>query len=209
MAVLADLIPGTAVCTPNTQTAAILLATLTCVAIGWVYAVASTLTTIFVANQQDIGVANGLGISLKTLLGTSCVSIYESILVHKMQTAVSEYVVPAVLKAGLPESSLAAYLTALNAGTTSALETVPGINSMIITVGRAAIKPATIEASRPVFLASIAFGIIAILLAVFVPNVEELMTKDVAVTLHSWGSEKLICEWEEDEVALTQFTKVA
>lgn len=61
---------------------------------------------------------------------------------------------------------------------------MPGITAKIIGAGAQAYKVAYSEAFKTVFLATIAFTGLGIILAVFVPNVEKLMTDKVGVTLH-------------------------
>jgi len=87
----------------------------------------------------------------------------------------------------LPISSVAAYLKALSAGSAEALAKVPGITSAIEAAGTMAYRNANMSAYRTVFLTTIAFTGLGVVVNCFVPNVDEKMTDDVATTLHKAG----------------------
>jgi hypothetical protein len=100
-------------------------------------------------------------------------------------------VIPAVISAGLPETSIVNYLTALTSGSSTALAAVKCLTPIIAAAGTRAYRFANTDAYRTVFLTSIPFGVIAIRLTFFIPNVDKLMTLDVATTLHERGVDEL------------------
>lgn len=74
-------------------------------------------------------------------------------------------------------------MTAISAGTSDAFASVPGITDEIIAIGVRAYKVASADAYRTVYLSTIAFSGVAIILTWFAPNTEKFMTQQVVATL--------------------------
>lgn len=98
-----------------------------------------------------------------------------------MAQTVPAVVTPAVEQAGLPASSVASFIAGFTSGS---FADVPGVTDKIIAVGTAAYKVANADAYRTVFLTTIAFTGIAVIISLFSPNVDDKMTNQVAVKLH-------------------------
>jgi hypothetical protein len=75
-------------------------------------------------------------------------------------------------------------------GSASALAAIPGFTPAIQKAGSLAYRVAYMDAYRTIFYVSIAFGALAILISFLIPNVDELMTGDVAATLHGGNREQ-------------------
>ena len=88
-----------------------------------------------------------------------------------------EYVVPAALDAGLPQSSLEKLFEGMQIGDYSSVD---GINPTIEAAVRAAVKTSYSLAFKVVFLVSITFGSLFIIASLICPNVEEYLTGEVA-----------------------------
>lgn len=142
------------------------------------------MTTICIHDQREIGAAAGVAGSTRSIISTIASTVYQVVLRARLAKTIPNNVTPAIIKAGLPLSSIAGYFTALTYSTAEAFAAVPGTNTAIEIAGAHAYKVANAEAFRSVFLTSIAFGCIAIGLSIFIPNVDDLMTHDVAATLH-------------------------
>lgn len=155
-----------------------------CFFIGWNESICLTNSTILVRDQREIGVAGGTAGSVRAALSAVFTAIYTSILSNRLTETVASEVPSTLTDAGLPSSSVADFLEALTAGTSSALEAVPGVTDQIIAVGTAAYKHANSDAYRTVYLSTIAFSGLALILALFAPNTDKLMTGQVAATLH-------------------------
>lgn len=121
------------------------------------------------------------------MISTVAATIYVVVLTNRANKTIPDVVVPAVVKAGLPATSIASYFAAVTSGSAEALAKVTGVTPAIIAAGSRALQVAYCDAYRTVFLTSIAFSGIALVLCFFVPNAEDLMTRDVAVTLHGRG----------------------
>ena len=141
-------------------------ATLGCFGLGYVEILAATAATFVIKNQKQTGTPNGIFGSIQSAGGVLATTVYLVILTNRMTTNAEDMIVPALLKAGLPESSPKDFLTALNSGVASAIEAVPGVTKKIISAGSEALVAAYTDAFQKFFLANIAFGALSVLAAV-------------------------------------------
>jgi MFS family permease len=172
-----------ATCTPDTPTRAIVLMLLGTTLIGANECLTSTMATIVIKDQREIGTALGIGGSSRSFVSTLCGTVYTVVLQNRLATTIPEQVPRALVGAGLPESSVAGFLTAYTNGTQAAFGAVKGLTPGILDAGTRAYKEASADAYRTVFLTTIAFSGIGVLLTWLVPNVDRLLTREVAVTL--------------------------
>lgn len=73
-------------------------------------------------------------------------AVYTTILSSRLSQTVPNQVPSALVKAGLPTSSVADFLTALTSGSAKAMEAIRGISPSIIAAGTAAYKEASSDA---------------------------------------------------------------
>ena len=173
-----------AACTPSTPTVAMVLVFLAVTCIGYNEAVVLPLATICIRDQNEIGTAAGIAGSSRSAISTVASTIYTVVLTARTGQTISSIVPAAVIKAGLPSSSVAQYLAAVAAGgSASALDAVKGMTPEILAAGTQAYRLAYSDSYRTIFLTSIAFGVSGIICSFFVPNVENLLTDSVAATL--------------------------
>jgi hypothetical protein len=102
---------------------------------------------------------------------------------------------PKLIAAGLPPSSVSAFLSAITIGTPEAFSKVVGLTSAIESVGIAAYKVASSHAYQTVFYSTIAFSTTALICAFLTPNVDELMTDTVVATVHRHTDEETAEKW--------------
>ncbi|KAK5126030.1 hypothetical protein LTR85_011385 [Meristemomyces frigidus] len=145
-----------------------------------------TLSTMaLVWEPDDIGLVAGVMGAIRTAAGALATSMYSSILSTELTTYLPQYVGPAAVAAGLPESSIPLLLAGVGAGS---FDAVPGINADIIAAIGSPIKDAYSISFRTVYLCTIPFGAILIAAAVFFcPNVEDYLTDEVARKLQGVG----------------------
>lgn len=110
-----------------------------------------------------------------------------TVLTNEVKDNTNKHVVPALLKAGLPATSLKPLLTALGAGNAKAAEAVPGVTKQILGVAVTTLKAAYAEAFKVDYLVTIAFGGISSIASFFTPSLEHLYTGDVMRRLHVGG----------------------
>lgn len=116
-------------------------------------------------------------------------TVYSAVLTNRLTETIPEEVPPALVKAGLPASSVASFIKGITVGS---FDNVPGVTDSIVTAGLQAYKQANMDAYRTVFYTTIAFSGIGILLSFFVPNVDDRMTGEIAATLHQRKKEKAV-----------------
>lgn len=194
-------------CTVESQGRAIALVIVSLFCIGWNECICFTLTTILIQDQRDIGAATGVSGSTRSIISTIASTVYQVVLRARLKKTVPALVAPAVLKAGLPASSLGSYFGALSVGTTEAFSMVPGITPQIQAAGSYADRVANVSAFKTVFFVSIAFSGTAILLSLFIPNVESLMTGEVSATLHQRHDENMLIGTKSEVKAHPNFTQ--
>ena len=174
-----------AACTADTPTTAICLVWFASLAIGYNEAIALPLCTICIRDQQEIGTATGVAGSSRSAISTIAATIYSVVLTIRVTKTLSTEVPAAVIKAGLPASSVADYMAAIaGGGLPKALAAVKGLTPAIEAVGGRAYQVAYSDAYRTIFLTSLGFGGLAMIIACFVPNIDNLMVDSVAATLH-------------------------
>jgi hypothetical protein len=159
--------------------------TIGCFFTGYLDSIGLAMASICIKDQRDIGTAVGIAGSVRGGVSTIGTAIYTIILSNKLAQYIPAVVGPAVISAGLPASSVPALLGAL--GGIGNATAVPGVNANILAVGGLAYQMASVKAFRVVFLSTIAFGLVGIVLAVCSPSVSDQMTNRVATTLHGKG----------------------
>lgn len=126
--------------------------------------------------------------SIRFLISSIAATVYTVILSNRLTQTIAAQVPPALAAAGLPTSSIPSFIAAFALGP-SALTAIPGITPDIIAAGTTAYKQANADAYRTVFLSNMAFSGVAILCSLLLPNVDHLMTNQVATTLHQGRDE--------------------
>lgn len=138
-----------------------------------------------IKDQRTIGAAGGAAASTRTLVAAICQSVYNSVLTNKKAELIPKHVIPAVISLGLPQTSIPALLKAIAVGTAKALSAVPGMTPQIQAATVAADKLALQESYRVVWLVSLAFTGVGIILALMSPNTQKYLHDKVATTLSS------------------------
>lgn len=149
------------------------------------------ITGIAIDTQAEIGTAVGVAGSMRSTVSTVASTIYTAILTNRLKKTIPDEVPPKLISAGLPSSSVAAFLEAMSIGTPAAFAKVQGLTTSIEAVGVQAYKVASSHAYQTVFYSTIAFSAICVLLAFLTPNVEEQMTDRVMATLHRHTDEEV------------------
>lgn len=179
-AAFAGLLGGVSCVTVDNRSTVIGLLIVGCFFCGWVESVGLAMASILVDDQSEIGTAVGVAGTVRSTVSTVASTVYLAVLANRLGTTVPSKVPAAAIEAGLPASSVAAFIEAIPTGS---FEGVPGVTPHIIDVGVATYKVASAAAYRTVFFTSIAFSGLALILSFFCPNVDDRMTGMVATTL--------------------------
>lgn len=171
-----------ATCTPDTRARACGLVAAGSFFISWMEALAITAITLTTPDQRELGSAGGIGGSIRFLITSIATTVYNVVLSNRRDDEISNKLPPALIRAGLPETSVPSFIQVLTLGP-SALAEVPGINTEIIAAGTRAYKVANANSFRTVFLVTIAFTAVTSIVSLFLPNFDDLLTDKVATTL--------------------------
>jgi hypothetical protein len=136
---------------------------------------------------DDLGLVGGVLGAIRSAAGAIATAMYSSILTSESSRHLPNYVGPAAIEAGLPESSVPALLAGLSTGTFSDVE---GITAGITAAAQEAARNAYSISYRTVFLCTLPFGVILLIASVLAPNVEDYLTDDVARRLHMPNEDK-------------------
>ena len=158
---------------------------------GWVESVGLAISGIAIKDQAEIGTAVGVAGSIRSAVSTIAATVHVVILTNRLETTIPAQVPPALISAGLPATSIADFSKAVTASTPAAFAAVKGLTSEILAIGLAAYKVASASAYQTVFLSTIAFSGVAMILALFAPNVDDKMTDEVISTIHHKKDEKI------------------
>jgi hypothetical protein len=169
---------------PSTHSLVIALGVLATFFIGYVDNITFPGVTL-VLEAQDIGLATGVLGSIRGMGGAIAQSMYVSIFTTNVAKYLPAYVGPAAVEAGLPSSSLPALFAGMAA---SNLTTVPGISPEVIAVVGKQSQLALFKSFSIVFYATIPFGVILILAACWVPDMEQFLHNNVAKRLQHMGA---------------------
>ncbi|KAJ9638512.1 hypothetical protein H2204_004282 [Knufia peltigerae] len=149
--------------------------------IAYAEGVGGATTSLTIDDQAEIGTAVGVALSMRSLISTVALTIYLTVLQNRLKHTVPEEVVPVLLKAGLPESSISLFIGAITSGSFSK---VPGATAQIVQAGIVAYRRALVLAFRSVLYTVLAFLLLNILVSLLFPNLDHMMNDSVAARLH-------------------------
>lgn len=192
--IFTGLLGGVACATIDNKNTVIGLLIVGCFFVGWVESIGLAMASILIDDQSQIGTAVGIAGTVRSAISTIASTIYVAILTNRLGSTIPAQVPPALIEAGLPASSVAGFLRAM---TTGSFEGIQGLTPQITEIGVLAYKNASAAAYRTVFLSTIAFSVVAIVLSFFCPNVDDRMTSSVAATLHKGKHGEVVGAREE------------
>ena len=137
--------------------------------------------------MKDLGIAHGSIGTFRFLGGAIGSTTLNIIINEKSAEKLPSYIANAVLPLGLPKEQLAAFSKALAAGKPLS---VPGVTPAIAAAGLEASREAWTYAFRIAFLATIPFGVLAVIAACFVADPSKYFTQHVAVQLETDKAER-------------------
>ena len=153
--------------------------------IGMADGIGLPMTTFPIKNQEKLGTAGGLSGCIR-LAGTSvAVAMYNTILNNRLVQTIPAAVTPVALSAGVPESFIPQLITNLTRSNRAALQdgTIPGLNAGGIPLIEAAYQLGNSQAYSTVFLSTLGFGGVALILCFFIGGVDESNGEYVAALI--------------------------
>ncbi|KIW07445.1 uncharacterized protein PV09_02284 [Verruconis gallopava] len=151
--------------------------------VGWNEALVLPICSIVVPNQKEIGRAIGAAGSMRSVVSTVASTIYSVVLTNRLTSTIRDDVPQALLKAGLPASSVNQYMAKV-AGGSKDFSGIAGVTEEVEVAGSLAYRHAYLDAYHTIFYVSIAFSSLAAICNILVPNIDHLMSNAVAAKLH-------------------------
>ncbi|KAL2013514.1 hypothetical protein VTN00DRAFT_1039 [Thermoascus crustaceus] len=145
--------------------------------------VATMLLVQYIASDKDLGTAFAV-VSSRTIFGSIFTAAFITVYSNKVPGKLQSNVVPAVTAAGSPESSIPALMTAISAGTATALKAVPRMTPQIISVTNNAVADSYAAAYAYVYYFSLALGCLAIIAAACARDFDCYLTDHVSRQIH-------------------------
>ncbi|KAF2159259.1 hypothetical protein M409DRAFT_71149 [Zasmidium cellare ATCC 36951] len=145
--------------------------------------------SMWIDDQVDIGVANGLASTFRLMGGAVATAIYSAILSNRFESELPKKVSPVIQSHDIPSADVAALLQAAALNTAAAYESLVesiGASASVIADVQMAVKLAYVQAFKMVYLVAIAFGVVAIICAAFTKSIpKERKTMQRAVRMEN------------------------
>lgn len=165
---------GMASIQPNNGTTFTCLAGLAGLGFGGLIVLIVTATQLSVPHKL-ITTATAITVSSRSVAASMAAAIYVAVFSARLESRLPAYVGPAVVKAGLPRSSVAAFLGDLAHSNTAGLPSVPGATPAIIAAGRAAYQQAFVDSARVIYIIAAPIGGLAFVLCFFMASMRNYM----------------------------------
>lgn len=133
---------------------------------------AITMSTMVIKDQDEIGTAGGISGAIRSLGGTVASAVYGAVLTNRLAQTIPQYVPPAAINAGLPSSSIPQLINALTGTNATAISAVPGAHANILAAAGMAYQHANSQAYKTVFLSTIAFSGLSMIMLYWVPKLD-------------------------------------
>ena len=122
-----------------------------------------------------ITTATAITVSARSVAASASAAIYIAIFSPRVKSRLPAYVAQAVIVAGLPQSSVPAFVGDIALGNIAGLSSIPGATPAIIIAGIAAYKQAFVDSARIIYIIAASFGALAVLLCVFMGRMRDRM----------------------------------
>ncbi|KAJ5175113.1 uncharacterized protein N7482_000990 [Penicillium canariense] len=106
-------------------------------------------------------------------------AIYYAASNARLENYIPQYISKAALQAGLPQSSVNAFVEALSSNDDASLKNISGITSEIISSGVSALRQAYADGLRVVFIIAVPFGVIACVASLYLGDLKKAMNYGV------------------------------
>ena len=145
--------------------------------------------------QSLIATASSITVSSRAIAASVFTAIWVAAFTDRLKSKLPAYVAGAALGAGLPPSSLEAFIVALTGTDPMAVAQVSSVTPAIIGAGVAALKQAYADSLRVVYMIAAPFGIAALVSCYFMADLSSTMSYRVdapveALTKRKQGGEQ-------------------
>lgn len=167
--------------TPNDTRLVVFLTTMTGFGVGGVLVPAATVA-VMVTPDFAIATCVALSLAIRTVGGSIGYAIYFNVFVNKLTPKLPAYIGEYAVKAGLPLTSAEAFVGTLLTAPEKIME-IPGVTPEILQAAALGSRWAYADSLRWVWIATIPFGVVAIVACCFLPPTTKYMTGRVAAKL--------------------------
>lgn len=122
-----------------------------------------------------IATATAVTTSSRAIAATVFTAIYAAAFSTRLDKNLPNYVAAAAQKAGLPPTSIPAFIQALTSNNEAALGQVPGVSPSIIGAAVVALKQAFADSLRVVYIIAVPFGAVACIACFFLGDLKKTM----------------------------------
>jgi hypothetical protein len=126
-----------------------------------------------------IATATALTTSTRAVAAAMFTAIYSAVVNNRIAKYVPSYVAEAAIRAGLPKTSVHAFVSALVSNNATAIPHIPGVTPLIIGSGVNALKHAFADGIRAVFMIAAPFGAVACIACFFLGDMKNVMNYHV------------------------------
>ncbi|KAJ9608521.1 hypothetical protein H2200_007509 [Cladophialophora chaetospira] len=169
-----------AVIDPKSPAKTVVFTSLAALGVGGLLVPTSTIVT-FACPQDLIGTAVALVAAVRTIGGSIGYAVLNNILVSKQKKLIPAMISEYAVKAGLPPSKAGefakTFIEIVQADPSKATQ-IP-VDHHILEAAAAGFKQGNAGSAKYVFYGNLAFGVVAILMCLLLPNISKFMTSNV------------------------------
>lgn len=126
--------------------------------------------------HELIATATGLTCAARAVAATVSTAVFAAALNSRLTSYLPAYTAKAALEAGLPDSSLSAFLKDLLSHDFAALPSIDHVTPAIIQAAQTAMSQAYADGFRIVYIIAAAFGAVGCIVSLFLGNLKNVMT---------------------------------
>ncbi|KAJ4303552.1 hypothetical protein N0V90_002450 [Kalmusia sp. IMI 367209] len=149
--------------------------------------------------QEDIGTAAGLAGTSRLLAGAVATAIFSNVTNNKYAQTLPATVRANVASFNLPSATLTKLITAAKANTAAAYKAVPGITPAMQAGAALGNKQAYLQGAHLSYQVALAFGLLGVITAFFIPSVDKRKYTDKTVAVQQQDRKVL----EEKKIGAT------
>ncbi|KAF5865502.1 hypothetical protein ETB97_003345 [Aspergillus alliaceus] len=165
--------------TESNKASAIAFSMLASFVIGWGEDVTMLLAQC-ITPDHELGVAFAVVASSRTIFGSIFTAAFVAIYTNKLPGKFQQHLVPAVLNAGLPKSSIGELLTAVSTSNQQAIAAVPGMTDALLKITNKGVADSYAASYAYVYYFALALGVVSILAAACAKDFDPYLTDHVA-----------------------------
>ncbi|KAE8356483.1 fungal trichothecene efflux pump [Aspergillus coremiiformis] len=132
-----------------------------------------------ISSDEELGVAFAVVASARTVFGSIFTAAFVAVQTNRLPGKLQEHLVPAVLDAGLPESSVRDLLAAVSTGSQAAIAAVPGMTESLLTTANQGVADSYAASYAYVYYFAMALGAVSILASACAKDFDPYLTDHV------------------------------